>query len=218
MSWTLHNLLSERVSIYRVANDALLTTVDSLSEISISHLRNGEELRFVSKSLDARYFVKSAYPTILIGTVVYSYTGRDHIALHGDVAGVNLINRLRAYVDVYHVPLKFPYARYHLARLGPRDDLGYLGGSGATIYLDNGGNGFFIGDQLIFSYQGGNDVTVTLHDNFIDNIYIGVVGEEAPEPLRDGFIYRTTLSHLASERLMKHPRVRYLGVNDKWDS
>jgi hypothetical protein len=138
----------------------------------------------------------SAWKHIRLGDVNYeSSRGRETKVLHSDISGVMLNNNL-------HFPLDVHYNGDLAVQLQAHDGMSYMGGSGSSVFFNNGGHGLRLGDKLTFKYSMFDDrsemYTITLIDNYTYDINIGVIGVGEPTVLPDirKYTFNVPLGHL----------------------
>ena len=118
-----------------------------------------------------KYVLDPKYKTVLVGTATYDIggPGENFHILYADIAGVHIINH-------FPFPVNIHYKGNLAAQVGKYDGLTYQGGSWATVYFNNTGDGFRFMDVISFSkYKGPFLYSVQLNDTHIQNIHIGVM-------------------------------------------
>lgn len=142
----------------------------------------------------------SAWKHIRLGDVNYdSSRGRQAIFPDADISGIMLNNCL-------HFPLDVFFKGTLVAQLESYDGMTHMGGSGSSLYYDNHRQGFNLGDQITFAYSMVTDrsemYTITLTDNHVYNVNIGVIGVGTPSIMPDVFNYEF---HVVPEGIHKFP-------------
>lgn len=125
-----------------------------------------------------KYVLDPKYKKVLVGTATYDIggPGGNFHNLYADIAGVHIINHFPFPVNIY-------YKGNLAAQVGKYDGLTYQGGSWATVYFNNTGDGFRFGDVVSFwKYNGPFLYSVQFNDTHIQNIHIGVMA-----PISDYF-------------------------------
>jgi hypothetical protein len=120
-----------------------------------------------------------------IGSIVYDEKHNNYFNSHNDISGIRINNRLSMPIEIY----------YHNMKIGETmgdDGMDYNSGSKNSVYLDNNYKGFRLGDELKFVLKFNNKEigTVMLYDNYIKNIYVGVINQKFTPPSNDTFAYR----------------------------
>ena len=114
---------------------------------------------------------------IELGTISYDSYGDTNITMTGiasEIPNIRVRNRLRVPVDVYYV---CGSDAKHIATIAADDNKNYMGGSASNMFLNNGSQGFRLGQILSFKLAGTH---VSLYeykliDNYTKNLDIGSV-------------------------------------------
>jgi len=131
---------------------------------------------------------QSQWKRIKIGDVVYRSWdgGRQYFTSFADISGLMLHNDLLFPLNVY-------FKGNLIGQMTGYDGMTNLGGSGASLYVDNDREGFRLGDQLTFGYsmEDNKDIlfTITLKDNHAYHVHIGKISVGEPENLPDTYAY-----------------------------
>jgi len=118
-----------------------------------------------------KYVLDPKYKKILVGTATYDIggPGQNFHNLYADIPGVHIINH-------FPFPVNIHYKGNLAAQVGKYDGLTYQGGSWATVYFNNTGDGFRFGDVISFLKHNGPFLySVQFNDTHIQNIHIGVM-------------------------------------------
>ena len=118
-----------------------------------------------------KYVLDPKYKKILVGTAVYDIggPGQNFHNLYADIPGIHIINHFPFPVNIY-------YKGNLAAQVEKYDGLTYQGGSWATVYFNNTGDGFRFMDVISFEkYNGPFLYSIQLIDTHIQNIHIGVM-------------------------------------------
>lgn len=135
---------------------------------------------------------QSQWKRLRLGDVLYRSWdgGRQYFTSYADLSGLMLHNHLLFPLNVY-------FKGNLIGQMTGYDGMTYLGGSGASLYVDNDRDGFRLGDQLTFGYSfPGNEetlFTVTLTDNHAYHVHIGKIGVGQPNPEPDTYAYSVNL-------------------------
>lgn len=137
--------------------------------------------------------------TIRLGDVVYEEKTNTLVQRsHSDISGIRVHNKVG-------IPVRIYYKGLRLALVHRNDGTGFQSGSSGTVYLNNDNQGFNIGDKLdlrfVFSAKtstpGREDgtmeipwCTVDIADNYMSDMYIGVINQHVTQPIQDMFSYR----------------------------
>lgn len=121
-----------------------------------------------------KHVLDPKFKVLRMGSVVYDIggPGENFHNLYADIPGVHVVNHFPFVVDVH-------YKGNLAAKVAPYDGLRYLGGSAATIYFNNSGDGLNFLDVIEFYQQDGPFLyKVALNDTHVQNIHIGVVSPQ----------------------------------------
>lgn len=105
---------------------------------------------------------------------------------HTDIVGIRIHNRLTIPLDIYYQGNKIGHVAGDDGTNAP------MSGSPGSVYLTNDNYGFKIGDELefVFHYNQLKYCTVKIHDNYISDIYIGVINQHYVPTIQDMYSYR----------------------------
>ena len=105
---------------------------------------------------------------------------------HTDIMGLRIHNHLTIPLDIYYKGNKIGMVAGDDGTEAP------MSGSPGSIYLTNDHNGFRIGDELgfVFHYNRTPYCTVKIHDNYMSDLYIGVLNQHYVPTINDMFAYR----------------------------
>lgn len=135
---------------------------------------------------------QTQWKRVKIGDVVYRSWdgGRQYFTSYADLSGLMLHNHLMFPLNVY-------FKGNLIGQMRGYDGMTYLGGSSASLYVDNDRAGFRLGDQLTFGYSmpGNEDLlfTITLNDNHAYHVYIGRIDGGEIGPDADTYAYSVNL-------------------------
>ena len=102
---------------------------------------------------------------------------------HADIAVLRIHNHIS-------MPLEVFSQGYKLAAIAPDDGLSYIAGSKNSVYLENNGYGFQIGQQLSFKVNGRDYCSVILTDNLMTDVYVGLIGQKIAAQPPDTYSYK----------------------------
>jgi hypothetical protein len=105
---------------------------------------------------------------------------------HTDIPGIRVHNRLTIPLDIY-------YHGNKIGAMGGDDGTNSpMSGSPGSVYLTNDNNGFRIGDELgfVFHYNGAKYCVVKINDNYMSDLYIGLINQHFVPTLADMYSYR----------------------------
>lgn len=119
-----------------------------------------------------------------IGDVVQN--GKDTtttIRSHADISGIRIHNRLG-------IPLNITFDGNIIATVEKDDGTDFMMGTPNSVFINNNSRGFRFGDVLAFSFRNGTKYCeVILNDNYLSDIYVGVINQKFAEPIRDYYSY-----------------------------
>lgn len=199
--WTFINLLPININIYVYSGNTLdlvarinpHSTICTTKSTSGIILQGGQQINITYTDHQPEYeiirpeFLIGDSRVVRIGDVVNEskdmlYTQRTHT----DISGIRVHNRLTIPLCIYHRNLK-------IGRIAGDDGTeAPLSGSPGSVYLNNDGNGFRLGDILEIRLEIGNLKygEVTIHDNYISDIYIGAITQHFVPTIQDMYAYR----------------------------
>lgn len=163
---------------------------------------------------------------IRIGDVVYEAKTNTLVQRsHSDITGIRIHNKVG-------IPVRIYYKGLRLALVHRNDGTGFQAGSSGTVYLNNDSRGFNIGDKLDLKFvfnKKDSDVdlpegdlnskertidipwcTITIDDNYMSDMHIGVINQHVTHPIQDMFSYRTGTSNFSG--------LKYLTGNKAYES
>jgi hypothetical protein len=203
--WTFVNLLPFQVNVYvyTPTKTDLIGAVNPNGKIVTTKSRSGMELEngyeihvLYQPSCDGTgpefeilrpQFLFDDSRTVRLGDAVHqvkttTWTQRTHT----DIPGIRFHNRVSMPLDIY-------YKGNRIGSMAGDDgtDAPHSGTPG-SVYLTNDNFGFRIGDELgfVFSYTGQPYCTVKLIDNYMSDLYIGVIMQHYVPTLMDMYSYR----------------------------
>ena len=202
--WTFFNLLPVAVNVYVytptrsdmigvIQPNGRLTTSRGITGLE---LKNGYEIHVLFQperckgpeyEITRPIFLFDDSRTIRIGDAVHEEkTNTLTQRTHTDIMGIRVHNRLTIPLDIYYKGAKIG------AVAGDDGTDAPMSGSPGSVYLTNDSNGFRIGDELgfVFHYNNARYCTVKIHDNYISDIYIGVVNQHYVPTIQDMYSYR----------------------------
>ena len=202
--WTFVNLLPIKVSVYVYTplKTDLVGTINPRGRLVASQgcsgmeLQGGYEIRVLYQpagdqgpqyEITRPEFLFDDSRTVRIGDAVDE--GRTNTLTqrtHTDIMGIRVHNRLTIPLDIYFKGNK-------IAGIGGDDGTSApMSGSPGSVYLTNDGNGFKIGDELgfVFRYNRVPYCIVKIHDNYMSDMYIGVISQHYVPTMQDTFSYR----------------------------
>lgn len=145
--------------------------------------------------------------TIRIGDVVYEDKTNTLVQRsHSDISGIRVHNKVS-------IPVRIYYKGLRLAHIHRNDGTSFQSGSAGSVYLNNDTKGFNIGDKLdlrfvfstLWAIKDGVRVkvspedgrvteipwcSVTIQDNYMSDMYLGVVNQHVTQPIQDMYSYR----------------------------
>ena len=121
---------------------------------------------------------------IRIGDVTYNNDASKWTSSQQDINSIRIHNRTT-------MPLGIYYNGGLIARVDGDDGMSYMAGSSNNVYVRNAGYGFRLGEELtfVFEYNKKKFTTVTLTDNFITDMFVGMITQQTQVPYADIFSY-----------------------------
>lgn len=116
---------------------------------------------------------------------------------HTDIMGLRIHNRMTLPLDIYYRGTKIGHVAGDDGTDAP------MSGSPGSVYLTNDSSGFRIGDKLefVFPYTSSTGsgkssgakrlYQITIHDNYMSDLYIGVINQHYVPTIQDMFSYQT---------------------------
>ena len=201
--WTILNLLPIKINVYvyTPTKTDLIGSINPNSKIvsskSISgmELKNGYEIHALHQPTSGGPQYEITRPVFLfddsrmirIGDAVHNEkTNTLTQRTHTDIMGIRVHNRLSMPMDIY-------YRGNKIGHVGGDDGTDApMSGSPGSVYLTNDNNGFRIGDELEFvlSYDRAKYCTIKIHDNYMSDLYIGVINQHYVPTIQDMYSYR----------------------------
>jgi hypothetical protein len=189
----------------RATKSGMVLTPDI--EIHITYVPGGNQgpeyeiLESINLLADAR--------VIRIGDVVYEEKTNTLVQRsHSDISGIRVHNKIG-------IPVRIYFKGVRLAMVDKSDGTGFQAGSPSTVYLNNDTRGFNIGDKLelrlVFNVadslkdgitfdprlevKTGRSMelpwcTLTVSDNYMSDMYLGVINQHYTIPIQDMYSYR----------------------------
>lgn len=202
--WTFVNLLPIRVHVYvytpdktdlvgSIAAHGKLVTSKSSSGLA---LENGYEIHVLYQPTECQgpqyefmrpVFLFDDSRMVRIGDVMHE--GRTNTwtqRTHTDIVGLRVHNQLTMPLDIYYQGRK-------IGHIGGDDGTNApMSGSPGSVYLTNDNNGFRIGDELdvVINFNNLPYGTVKIHDNYMSDLYIGVINQHYVPTMQDMFSYQ----------------------------
>jgi hypothetical protein len=130
-------------------------------------------------------FLSPTTRTIRIGDVVYNNLDMSYYNSHADISGIRFHNRITFPIEIWNKGRK-------IGQVKPDDGTGYMSGSPNSVYLNNDGNGFRLGEEITFYLPHIKQVWTSsiLNDNYVSDIYVGVINQKFTPPNPDTYAYR----------------------------
>ena len=126
--------------------------------------------------------------TIRIGDIVQ--TSKDTTMVmrsHADISGIRIHNRIG-------IPLNITYHGNIIASVEKDDGTNFMSGAPNSVFINNDARGFIFGDTLSFSFRDGTKYCdIIINDNYLTDIYVGVINQKFAEPIRDYYSYNMYL-------------------------
>lgn len=217
--WKFINLLPISINVYVYDGNTLdlvsaigahlsVSTFQSISGIT---LKAGQQINITYSDRDVEYeilrpeFLLADSRNVRIGDVVSedkdaSLTQRTHT----DITGFRVHNRLVIPICIYYKNMK-------IGRIAGDDgtDAPFSGTPG-SVYLNNDRNGFKLGDILEIRSEINNIKygEITIHDNYISDIYIGVITQHFVPTIQDMYSYRIDSPNAGGIKYFE-PKVAY---------
>jgi hypothetical protein len=210
--WRFINMLPVTINVYvyRPHKLDLICTIQPQQTVKSAHSQTGMELQEedelhvllpsvkVTAQTDMKNIIQyeiirpvklfSDSRQVKIGDVVYhdkmtETTQRTHV----DIPGIRIHNYLSMPIDIYVNGLLVAHA-------GTDDGTSYMAGSINSVYVSNDRNGFKIGDKIHFKLglngKSYDYCTATISDNYLSDIYVGVISQKYVKPVNDIYSYR----------------------------
>jgi hypothetical protein len=144
-------------------------------------------------------YLRSDSRVVRIGDIVYNYKDTSFYNSHADISGVRIHNRLIFPLSIYHKGMR-------LGQVEADDGTSYMTGARNSVYLDNDTHGFRIGDELEFRLtEGKKYATVMLTDNYMSDIFVGVINQKYNPPTPDVYAYRVDAPDINGFTYYEHP-------------
>jgi len=142
-------------------------------------------------------FLFSDSRMVRIGDAVNEAKSTDYTQrTHTDITGIRVHNHLTIPLGIYHKGNK-------IGRVAGDDGTDApFSGSPGSVYLSNDSNGFRIGDCLDFVFENPRlgYCTVTIHDNYISDMYIGNITQHYVPTIKDYYSYRVDTPNITGLR------------------
>lgn len=130
-------------------------------------------------------FVSLSTRTVRIGDVVYDTKDTSYYNSHADISGIRFHNRTTFPLQIFNKGRK-------IGETQPDDGTNFMSGLPNSVYLNNDGNGFRIGEEITFYLPHVKKVwsSIILNDNYVSDIYVGVINQKFNPPNPDTYNYR----------------------------
>lgn len=199
--WTFINLLPIPLTLYITYTNKveLVGQVSAKSKMVATHtqqkilIQGGQEIHATYKRGDAVYEILRPITLlyddriIKLGDVVSDTKDTTMtIRSHADISGLRIHNRIA-------IPLNITFQGNIVGSVDKDDGTNYQSGSTNSVFLNNNGRGFKMGDILSFSFRDGTKYCeVALNDNYMTDVYVGVINQKFVPIMDDYYSYRLT--------------------------
>lgn len=205
--WTFYNLLPFPVKVYAKLPVAigLVGIIPPNGKVVASKTKSGLLLEATDISIDVTYapqgdggpeyeilrseFLQPDSRMVRIGDVGQrSENTTSTIRSHADISGLRIHNRIGMAICVH-------YQGHAVATIDKDDGTSFSAGAPNSVFLNNNGNGFKVGDVLGFSIVMGPTNTkkyceIMINDNYASDIFVGLITQKFDDILNDFYGYR----------------------------
>lgn len=178
--------------IYITVNKKLLLSIEATSERSKNvNFGKGATIHVLYNFNGKFYeilrpiFISPTTRTIRIGDIVYDTKDMSYYNSHADISGIRFHNRTTFPIEIWNKGRK-------IGQMQADDGTGYMSGSPNSVYLNNDGNGFRLGEEITFylPHLKREWTSVSLNDNYISDMYVGTINQKFNPPNPDTYAYR----------------------------